>query len=138
MRRQWRARREAIRLGKLPRKTKPPRCTSAEFFFSCCDSAAALPALANYNERRGAASNGAGTTIKHLRRTTSSAAGSSLGTTIKYLRRTTSGAGGNGRSTTIKYLRGAAVIGLGTTINCLQRTTRKRPGHHGQVSACGA
>jgi hypothetical protein len=32
------------------------------------------------------------------------AAGSGLGTTIKHLRRTTSGAAGNGLSTTIKYL----------------------------------
>jgi hypothetical protein len=32
------------------------------------------------------------------------AAGNGLGTTIKYLRRTTSGASGNGLRTTIKYL----------------------------------
>jgi hypothetical protein len=31
-------------------------------FFSCCDSVAALPALANCNERHGAAGNGPGTT----------------------------------------------------------------------------
>jgi hypothetical protein len=29
---------------------KPPRCTSAGLFFSCCGSVAALPALANCNE----------------------------------------------------------------------------------------
>jgi hypothetical protein len=33
-------------------------------FFSCCGSVAALPALENFNERRGTA--GPGTTIKYL------------------------------------------------------------------------
>jgi gentisate 1,2-dioxygenase len=88
--------------------------------FSCCDSVAALPALANCNGRRGAADNGPGTTIKYLRQTTSGAAGNGLGTTIKYLRRTTSGAAGNGLDNTIKYLRRttstATGNGLGTTI----------------------
>jgi hypothetical protein len=28
-----------------------PRCTSSELFFSCCESVAALPVLANFNER---------------------------------------------------------------------------------------
>jgi hypothetical protein len=73
-------------------------------FSSCCSSAAALPALANCNERCGAAGSGPGTTIKYLRCTTSSAAGIGLGTTIKYLRQTTSGAAGNGLGTAIKYL----------------------------------
>jgi hypothetical protein len=110
--------------------------------FSCCDSVAALPALANCDEHRGAAGNGPGTTIKYLRRTTSGAAGNGLGTTakylrqttidaagnglgaaIKYLRRTTSGGAGYGLSTTIKYLLGTTAIGLGTTIEFLRRTT---------------
>jgi hypothetical protein len=42
-----------------------------------------------------------GTTIKHLRRTTSGAAGNGLDATMKYLRRTTSAAANNGLSTTI-------------------------------------
>jgi len=52
MRRRWCARREAIgqRLelseGMSLRGIKPPRLTSAELFFFCCDSAEALPALA--------------------------------------------------------------------------------------------
>jgi hypothetical protein len=56
MRRRCRARREDIgkRLelaeGTSPRGIKPPRCTSAELFFSWCDSIAALPALTNCNE----------------------------------------------------------------------------------------
>ena len=49
---------------------------------------------------RGAAGIGLGTTIKHLRRTTSDTAGSSLGATMKYLRCTTSAAANNGLSTT--------------------------------------
>jgi hypothetical protein len=44
---------------------------------------------------------GMGTTIKHLRCTTSGAAGNGLGATMKYLRRTTSVAANNGLSTTI-------------------------------------
>jgi hypothetical protein len=40
------------------------------------------------------------TTIKYLR----GAAGMDLGTTVKYLRRTTSTDAGNGLGTTIKYL----------------------------------
>jgi hypothetical protein len=54
MLRRWRARRKAIghRLelmeGTSPRGLQPPR-TSVELFFSCCDSVAALPALANCN-----------------------------------------------------------------------------------------
>jgi hypothetical protein len=64
--------------------------------FSCCDSVAALPALANCNGHRGAVGNGPGTMIKYLRRTTSGAAGNGLGTTAKFLRQTTSGAAGNG------------------------------------------
>jgi hypothetical protein len=53
MRRRWRARRQLIgqRLelveGISPRGIKSPRCISAELFFYCCDSATALPALAN-------------------------------------------------------------------------------------------
>ena len=39
---------------------------------------------------------GLGTTIKHLRCTTSGAAGNGLGATMKYLRRTTSAAANNG------------------------------------------
>jgi hypothetical protein len=70
--------------------------------FSCCDSVAALPALANCDGRRGAA--GPGYTIKYLRRTTSGAAGYGLGATIKYLRQTTSGSAGNGLGSTISYL----------------------------------
>jgi hypothetical protein len=73
-------------------------------------------ALLLLRQRRGAASNG-------------------LGTTTKYLGRKTSGAAGGGLGTTIKYLRGAAGIGLGTTIKYLRRTTRQRPGHHDQVPA---
>jgi len=72
MRRRWRARREAIgqRLelvqGTSPRGIKPPCCAFTEFFFSCYGSAAALPALANCNERRGAAGSGLGTTAEYL------------------------------------------------------------------------
>ena len=50
---------------------------------------------------RGASDIGMGTTIKHLRRTTSGAAGNGLGATMNYLRRTTSAAANNGLSTTI-------------------------------------
>jgi hypothetical protein len=50
---------------------------------------------------RGASGIGMGTTIKHLRCTTSGAAGNGLGATMKYLRRTTSAAANNGMSTTI-------------------------------------
>jgi hypothetical protein len=50
---------------------------------------------------RGASGIGTGTTIKHLRCTTSGAAGKGLGATMKYLRRTTSAAANNGMSTTI-------------------------------------
>jgi hypothetical protein len=50
---------------------------------------------------RGASGIGMGTTIKHLRCTTSGAAGNGLGATLKYLRRTTSAAANNGMSTTI-------------------------------------
>ena len=53
---------------------------------------------ATHNERR--RGNGLYTMIKYMR----GAAGNSLGTTIKHLRRTTSGAAGNGLSVTIKYL----------------------------------
>jgi hypothetical protein len=49
----------------------------------------------------GASGIGMGTTIKHLRRTTSGAAGNGLGATMKYLRRTTSAAANNGMNTTI-------------------------------------
>jgi hypothetical protein len=50
MRRRWRARRKATGQRRelvevtSPRRIKPPRCTSAELFFSCCGSVAALPA----------------------------------------------------------------------------------------------
>jgi hypothetical protein len=54
-------------------------------------------------QRRGAAGNGLGTTIKYLRRTTSGAAENSLGTMVKYLRQSTSGAAGNGLGVTIRY-----------------------------------
>jgi hypothetical protein len=50
---------------------------------------------------RGASGIGMGTTIKHLRCTTSGAAGNGLGTSMKYLRRTTSAAANNCMSTTI-------------------------------------
>jgi hypothetical protein len=50
---------------------------------------------------RGASGIGMGTTIKHLRCTTSGAAGNGLGATMKYLRRTTSAAANNSMSTTI-------------------------------------
>jgi hypothetical protein len=53
-------------------------------------------------QRRGAAGNGLGATIKYLQKTTSGAAGNGLGVTIKYLRRTTSGAAINGLGTTNK------------------------------------
>jgi hypothetical protein len=57
MHRRWRARGEAaghrleLAEGTLPPGLKLPRCTSAELFFSCCDSvtATALPVLANCN-----------------------------------------------------------------------------------------
>jgi hypothetical protein len=49
----------------------------------------------------GAASNGPYATIKFMR----GAAGIGLGTTIKHLRRTTSGTAGNGLGATMKYLR---------------------------------
>jgi hypothetical protein len=51
------------------------------------------------------------------------AAGNGVGITIKYLRRTRDGAAGIGLCTTIKYLRDAASIGLGTTIKYLRHTT---------------
>jgi hypothetical protein len=57
---------------------------------------------------RGASGIGMGTTIKHLRRTTSGAAGNGLGATVKYLRRTTSAAANNGMSITITPLCSAA------------------------------
>jgi hypothetical protein len=50
---------------------------------------------------RGTVGIGLGTTIKHLRRTTSDAAGNGMGATMKYLRRTTSAAANHGLSTTI-------------------------------------
>jgi hypothetical protein len=50
---------------------------------------------------RGASGIGMGTTIKHLRYTTSGAAGNGQGATMKYLRRTTSAAAYNCMSTTI-------------------------------------
>jgi hypothetical protein len=50
---------------------------------------------------RVAAGIGLGTTIKHLRRTTSGTAGNGLDAAMKYLRRTTSAAANNGLSTTI-------------------------------------
>jgi hypothetical protein len=49
----------------------------------------------------GASGIGMGTTIEHLRRTTSGAAGNGMVATMKYLRRTTSAAAKNGMSTTI-------------------------------------
>jgi hypothetical protein len=52
----------------------------------------------------GASGIGMGTTIKHLRRTTSGAAGNGLGATIKYLRCTTSAAANNGICNTITPL----------------------------------
>jgi hypothetical protein len=57
---------------------------------------------------RGASGIGMGTTIKHLRRTTSGAAVNGLGATMKYLRDTTSAAVNNGMSTTIIPLCSAA------------------------------
>jgi hypothetical protein len=53
------------------------------------------------NCMRGAAGIGLGTTIKHLRRTTSGIAGNGLGATMKYLRRTTSAAANKFLSITI-------------------------------------
>jgi hypothetical protein len=50
---------------------------------------------------RGASGIGMGTTIKHLRRTTSGATGNGLGARMKYLRRKTSVAASNGMITTI-------------------------------------
>ena len=117
----------SYRPGTLLRGIKPPRCTSAELFFSCCAGVAALPALANCNERRGAAGKGLGTTIKYLRQTTSGAAGYGLGAAIKYLRHTTSGGAGNGLDNKIKHLRstprGAADSSLGAAMKYLRRTT---------------
>jgi hypothetical protein len=57
---------------------------------------------------RGASGIGMGTTIKHLRRTTSGAAGNGLGATMKYMPRTTSAAANTGMSTTITPLCSAA------------------------------
>jgi hypothetical protein len=50
---------------------------------------------------RGASGIGMGTTIIHLRCTTSGAAGNGLGATMKYLRHTTSAAANNGMGATI-------------------------------------
>jgi hypothetical protein len=50
---------------------------------------------------RGASGIGMGTTIKHLRRSTSGAVENGLGATMKYLRRTTSAAANNGLSSTV-------------------------------------
>jgi hypothetical protein len=65
---------------------------------------------------RGAAGNGLYTTIKYMR----CASGIDMGTTIKHLRRTTSGVTGNGLGAAMKYLRrktsAAANNGLSTTI----------------------
>jgi hypothetical protein len=61
--------------------------------------------LLQLKQRRAAAANGLGNTIKYLRRTTSGAAGSDLGITINFLRQTPSGAAGNGLGATIKYMR---------------------------------
>jgi hypothetical protein len=52
----------------------------------------------------GAASIGLGTTIKHLRCTTSGAARNGMGAIMKIPRRTTSAAANNGLSTTITAL----------------------------------
>ena len=64
----------------------------------------------------GTAENGLNTTIKYMR----GASGIDMGTTIKHLRCTTSGAAGNGLGATMKYLRrttsAAANIGMSTTI----------------------
>jgi hypothetical protein len=49
-------------------------------------------------QHRGAAGSDLGTTIKHLRQTTSGAAGNGLGTTAKYLRRTMGSAAVNGKT----------------------------------------
>jgi hypothetical protein len=57
---------------------------------------------------RGAVGIGLGTTIKHLRRTTSGAAGNGLGAAMKYLRRTPCAAANNGLSTTTTPLCSAA------------------------------
>jgi hypothetical protein len=57
---------------------------------------------------RGASGIGMGTTIKHLRRTTSGVAGNGLGARMKYLRRKTSAAANNGMITTIIPLCSAA------------------------------
>jgi hypothetical protein len=59
-------------------------------------------------QRRGAAGNDSGTTIKYLRQTTSGAASIGIGTTAKYLRRTTSVAAGSSLGNTPNCLRGAA------------------------------
>ena len=95
MRKRWHARREAI--GQVHRRDG--RSRPAEHHSSCsapaATSVAALPALANCNERRGTAGNGLGTTAKSLRCTTSVAAGSALGTTIKCLVNQNAGARNN-------------------------------------------
>jgi hypothetical protein len=89
----------------------------------CKASAAAGNVLASrsstltQNERRRGHRPGA--TIKYLRCTTSGAAGNGLGTTIKHLR----AAAGIGLGTTIKDLRDAAGIGLGATIKYLRRSS---------------
>jgi hypothetical protein len=70
-------------------------------FFPGCEDAESLPALTNCRERRGAAGNGPGATIKCLLRTMSDAAGNGLGTTFKYPRRTTSGAACSGLGATV-------------------------------------
>jgi hypothetical protein len=81
------------------------RCTRVKFTLLRCTSAGFSSPAAKTSRRRG---NDLGTTIKYLRKTTSSTADIGPGTTAKYPRCTTGAAAGNGLGTTLSYLRGAA------------------------------
>jgi hypothetical protein len=76
----------------------------------------------------GAASNGLYTTIKCMR----GAAGIGRGTTIKHLRRTTSGTAGNEKGATMKYLRGetSAAANNGLSPFVVKRLLKKNSEPH--------
>jgi hypothetical protein len=61
--------------------------------------------------------------------------GPGLGSTIRYLRRTTSSATGNGLGITAKYLRCTTNAAAGTTIKHKERRRGLRPGTHDQAPA---
>jgi hypothetical protein len=129
------------------------RCTSADLFFSCCGSVAALQQRpghrdqvpAKNNERRRGHRTRRTRIIRrctrlkidlfslHISRVVllllrqHRSRGNGLGTTTKCLRKTTSGAAGIGLGTTIKYPRrttgAAAGNGLGTTLSNVRGAT---------------